>query len=73
MEYTGKYVELKHWARKDFNRPFEARNLYRVCRETEKAVLVIPVDHNYKQEPDTFWAPKSAVVNLIDTSMHFDD
>ena len=69
---VGMYVVLKHWARKDFNRPYGARNLYRVCRETEKAVLCCPVDFFYKQEPETFWSPKSAITEVIDTSMHFE-
>lgn len=64
--YVGKYVELKHWARKDITRPFGARNMYRVGRETEKAVKVVPVDYAYKTEPDYFWAPKSAIVSVID-------
>jgi hypothetical protein len=73
MEYTGNYVELKSWARKDYNRPFGARNLYRVGSETEKAVHVCPVDFAYKQEPTLFWAPKSAVTNVISSTVHIDD
>ena len=73
MEYVGNYVELKHWARKDHDRPFGARNLYRVGRETEKAIHVVPVDYFYKQEPDAFWAPKSAVTNIINSTVHIDD
>ena len=72
-EYTGKYVELKQWARKDIDRPFGARNLYYVGRETEKAVHVCPVDCNYKQNPTTFWSPKSAVINVIDNTCHIND
>lgn len=71
--YTGNYVELKPWARKDFDRPYGARNLYYVGRETEKAVHVVPVDHAYKVEPTAFWSPKSAVIKIIDTHCHIDD
>lgn len=58
------HVGLKSWARKDKCRPFGARNLYEVIRETEKAILVIPVDigHIDIDAVDTFWAPKSTVV-----------
>lgn len=60
--YNGKFVEIKQWARKDINRPFEARNLYRVCRETDKAVLLNPVDGYH--DDFTFWCPKSAIVRI---------
>lgn len=62
----GKHCSIKHWARKDITRPFGARNMYRICRETEKAVLLCPVDYGYKQEPDTFWCPKSAIVDMLE-------
>lgn len=62
-EYTGKYVELKHWARKDITRTFDCRNLYKVIKETEKAVYCEPVDYIHN-EPEYFWAPKSAITNI---------
>lgn len=74
--FTGNYVALMPWARKDHCRPFGARNLYYVARETEKAILVAPVDVPYgsKMEHHSFWAAKSAVAdNLGNGSMHFDD
>ena len=64
MTYTDKYVQIKDWARKDIDRPFGARNFYRVCRETEKAVYLCPVDYGYKREPTLFWCPKSAVTDI---------
>lgn len=57
-----KYIALKHWARKDIYRPYGARNMYQVVRETDKAVYVIPVDVPYNIEPAAFWAPKSAII-----------
>jgi hypothetical protein len=64
MNYNGKYVEIKAWARKDHDRPFGARNMYRVCRETEKAVLINPVD---TWDVDfTFWCPKSAITHIYE-------
>lgn len=70
MTYTDNYVEIKQWARKDIDRPFGARNLYRVCGETEKALKIAPVDFAYKSEPTVFWCPKSAVLNVIDSHGH---
>lgn len=73
MDYKGMYVSLKPWARKDHDRPYGARNLYYCARETEKAVLVAPVDTAYKMEAVSFWAPKSAVTeNHGNGAMHFD-
>lgn len=66
ITYNGKYVEIKHWARKDPNRPFEARNLYRVCRETEKAVLLNAVDCYSGFDDFTFWCAKSAIVKVYE-------
>lgn len=63
MKYVGKYVEIKFWARKD-NHPFEARNMYRVCKETEKAVLLNAVDYYPGQGDFTFWAPKSSITHI---------
>lgn len=56
-------VALKQWARKD---PYtiECRNMYDVIRETERAVLVVPVDY-YGDEPVRFWAAKSAITCVI--------
>lgn len=61
MKYVGMYLSLKPWARKDYSRPYGARNLYYCARETDKAVLVAPVDTEYNMQPASFWAPKSAV------------
>lgn len=63
--YTGKYVEIKFWARKD-DHPYEARNMYRVCRETEKAVLLNAVDCYDYNKDFTFWCAKSAIVHVYD-------
>lgn len=72
-ELKGSYVALKPWARKDTGRPFGARNLYYVARETEKAVLVSPVDTQYKMEAASFWCPKCAITeNFGNGAMHFD-
>lgn len=69
-EFNGRYVELAHWARKD-DRPYGARNLYRVCRETEKAILVNPVDGYIGNEDVTFWASKKAAKILTDEHGNF--
>lgn len=58
--YTGLYVGLKHWARKDSTK---MRNIYRVNRETDKAVFVCPADTEFNCGYVCFWAPKSAITN----------
>lgn len=57
-------VEIKNFFRKDFNRPYGARNLYRVCKQTEKAVLLNPVDYGHGDPNFTFWCPKSAITEI---------
>ena len=64
-EFAGTYIALKPWARKDISRPFGARNLYYVAKETEKAVLVAPVDTDYKMESVSFWASKKAITDCF--------
>lgn len=59
----GKYVSIKSWARKD-DYTYEARNLYRVCRETEKAVLLNAVDCYEYNKDFTFWCAKSAITHI---------
>lgn len=54
-------VSIKLWAQRKFlNRCFGAANMFEVCRETEKAILLVAVDTNDIYE--TVWVPKSAVV-----------
>lgn len=60
--YTGLYVGLKHWARKDYSGSY-LRNIYKVIRETAKAVYVCPVDTEFNCEYVCFWAAKSAITN----------
>lgn len=62
--YTGLYVGLKHWARKDYNGSRNVRNIYKVIRETEKAVYVCPADTDYGVDYYyCFWSAKSAITN----------
>lgn len=63
-KHSRTLVSLKNWARKDTTRPFGARNMYEVIRETEKAIYVIPVDigHVDIDHVQPFWVPKSTVI-----------
>ena len=59
--YTRTLVSIKPWARRKFlNMCFGAANMFQVCRETEKAILLVAIDTNDPYE--TNWVPKSAVV-----------
>lgn len=54
-------VSIKPWAQRKFlNRCFGAANMFEVCRETEKAILLVAVDTRDPYEAE--WVPKSAVV-----------
>lgn len=67
MEYLHNLVVLSPWARKDKDRPPLARNLYKVLFETDKAVKVKPIGYDIPDYlPAEFWAPKKAVVDMID-------
>lgn len=67
MKYLHNLVVLSPWARKDTDRPPCAKNLYKVLHETDKAVRVKPLDYEQPDYlPDSFWAPKRAVIELID-------
>ena len=69
MKYLQNLVSLKYWARKDKDRPKNAANIYKVIHETDKAIRVTPVAYsNLSYLPDSFWAPKSAVLELFDVT-----
>lgn len=52
------YVSLKLWARK-VRGAYGARNMYKVIKETEKAIKVVCVDDD---DGEAFWAAKSTVI-----------
>lgn len=59
--YTRTLVSIKPWAQRKFlNRCFGAANMFQVCRETEKAILLVAIDT--KVDYEAIWIPKSAVV-----------